>query len=98
MQIPADIAHLSNSEIARRLNVSPTAVMYARREALGLCRRCAKPALPAGTALCAKHRDLVNRADRKRKGYKPWKPGKRGRPPFSAQLQNLPETQPGAQL
>jgi hypothetical protein len=84
VQIPADMAGLKDAEIAAALNVSRTAVLYARRRAAGVCERCGKPRSATSTAFCAKHAKKVIAEARKRHGNKPWRPGGRGRPPFSA--------------
>lgn len=84
IEIPQEWMKETNCEIARRLNVSPTAVMYARRRLLGKCLRCKRKAEP-GTQHCPKHRKAINAAKRQRKGHKPWRPGGRGRPPVVRQ-------------
>lgn len=81
--IPTEWLNDSNVEIARRLGVSPTAILYARRRMQNLCERCGKPALPS-LRNCAKHRANVNKRSRRLKGHKPWRQGGPGRPPLGA--------------
>jgi hypothetical protein len=71
---------LTNAAIAAMLEVSPTAVMYARRRAKGHCERCDTPAVP-GERLCVAHEAAITAKRRRRGGHMPWKPGTRGRPP-----------------
>jgi hypothetical protein len=56
----------------------------ARREA-GLCYYCDSPAR-ADSAFCEVHRQQTNRQAREHrrrtKGFKPWRPGGKGRPPL----------------
>lgn len=78
--IPEGWLHLTNTEIARRFGVRTTTILYARRKQAGLCLRC-KGHVEPGFQHCAKHRDAINRSNRKRKGQMPWKPGGLGRPP-----------------
>jgi hypothetical protein len=73
-------ANLNNSQVAAKLGCTPTAVLYARRRAAGLCERCLCPAT-AGSAYCLKHSRSLGRARRKRMGQKAWKAGAPGRPP-----------------
>lgn len=84
IQIPQEWMKETNCEIARRLGVTPQAVLYARRRQTGKCLRCPKAAQP-GTQYCARHRKAINKAMRTRKGFKPWQPGGRGRPPVDAE-------------
>ena len=77
-------AHLTHAEVAAKLKVSRQAVLYARRRAAGLCERCGGPA-EAGSPFCSDHRKKQTTAARKRKGFKPWRPGGVGRPPRQAE-------------
>lgn len=80
--IPADWMQETNVEIARRLGVSTTAVLNARRRQTGRCLRCKRRA-QAGSQHCATHRKAVNRYNRTKNGHKPWRLGGKGRPPRS---------------
>jgi uncharacterized paraquat-inducible protein A len=79
--IPPDLANLSNAKIATRLGCTPTAVMYARRRAAGLCERCKAPVAPGGSTVCEACESAIDLKRRKRLGHNPWKPGGKGRPP-----------------
>jgi hypothetical protein len=46
----------------------------------GLCAQCSQPRC-LGTTLCKAHLKKYRIAKRKSQGYKPWKPGGKGRPP-----------------
>lgn len=85
IEIPQELLKETNCEIARRLGVTPTAVLYARRAQTGKCLRCKRQAGP-GVQYCDKHRKAINAGRRKRKGHKPWRPGGRGRPPANAKI------------
>lgn len=71
---------LTNAEIAAKLDCTPTAVMYARRRAAGVCERREGVRL-MGHNLCLKHAVEVARTRRRRSGSKAWTRGGRGRPP-----------------
>lgn len=82
--IPAELAHLPDAQIAAKLNVSRTAVLYAKRRRDGKCERCGKTPIE-GSRFCGKHTKKLRAYHRKRRGHKAWKPGGRGRPPLTFQ-------------
>lgn len=73
-------ASLTNAQVATKVGCTSTAVMYARRRAVGLCERCSSPALE-GHKLCLTHGVAAAKTRRKRTSSKAWVPGGRGRPP-----------------
>jgi hypothetical protein len=85
IKLTPKLAKLSNAELARRFGVTPTAIVFARRKAMGLCTVCASPAVE-GRRFCTDcqvaRRTYMRNRDRKRYGWKPWEPGKKGRPPI----------------
>lgn len=48
----------------------------------GLCRTCAEPKLPESKCYCATCLNIIGVKCRQRRGFKAWRPGHRGRPPF----------------
>ena len=53
-----------------------------RYRARGLCWLGPHPTLP-GSALCQAHLDAQRERARRRSGYQPWEPGRRGHPPIA---------------
>ena len=49
----------------------------------GLCAQCSQPRC-LGTTLCKVHLKKYRLSKRKSQGFKPWKPGGKGRPPAHA--------------
>ena len=81
IHIPSEWLDKTNVEIAELLNVTPQAVLYAKRRALNLCERCGKTATDG--RYCARHAKALRKYHRKRHGHRAWKPGGRGRPPLN---------------
>ena len=83
IKLTPQLAKLPNSELAKKFGVSQQAIIYARRRAAKLCRVCASPA--NGERLCESCRTKERDNARTRNGYRPWVPGKPGRPPIERQ-------------
>lgn len=54
-----------------------------RHRTIGLCTKCSNPTYLGGI-LCRKHRASKRLKMRRLTGSKPWRRGKRGRPPLEA--------------
>lgn len=78
--IPPELAHLSTQELADRLGCSRQYIGKLKRRMAGLCMQCTKPATVG--ALCKKHATKRRKLQRDKYQLKPWRPGKRGRPPL----------------
>lgn len=57
-------------------------VRYMKKKlAAGLCRSCGQLRDPNSAVYCTEHHVRERERLRRRAGYKPWRPGHRGRPP-----------------
>jgi hypothetical protein len=78
--IPAELAHLSDVEIARRLGVSKQRIWQLRKAAAGHCVICGVYA-ERGSPFCQPHHEANKLRMRIYAGCNEWVPGGTGRPP-----------------
>lgn len=88
IQILPEWNDFTHTEVADLLGVSRQAVLYARRRASGLCVRCGAKA-ETHRPFCSKHNKANTAYHRKRRGFKPWKPGGVGRPPTGSKARKV---------
>lgn len=79
--IPDELKGKAPAELALALGVSRQYAYSLIRKEAGLCIRCGTTAVAEGTR-CPRCAKAVRKQEQKRTGHKPWKAGKRGRPPL----------------
>lgn len=80
IEIPAHLLDLPAAKLAEMFGCSRQYIGKLKRKAAGKCWECNRPATIG--LQCARHAKERRKDARRRLNLKPWKPGKRGRPPI----------------